>query len=326
MLRPYEEKRRPGADQGAPFVSVATDLHEFGATCRYRGLSMDSQATSPANLSFARKRPAATYFLLAFAISWSAAFLIAAPKLFRPGPLPKLTGILMFPAMLLGPSFAGIFLTWKLGGREGLRNLFARMRRVGFPPRWYSALLIPPLMVLSVLFLLKTFVSPVYTPNRFWIGVSFGLLAGFLEEIGWTGFVYPTLRRRFKVLSAAAILGLFWGLWHAPVIDFLGSASPHGKALPLFFAAFVAAMAAVRILIAWFYERTQSVALAQLIHISSTGSLVVFSPPAVSPIQEATWYGLYAIIMWTLVTLLASAIRVPNAAQVHQLDRGFGKP
>jgi membrane protease YdiL (CAAX protease family) len=266
---------------------------------------MASEATSSANSSFVRKHPAAFYFLLTFAISWSAAFLVAAPKLFVGAPLPKLTGILMFPAMLLGPSFAGIFLTRRLDGREGLKNLFARMRRVGFPLRWYSALLIPPLIVIGVLFLLKTFDSPVYAPNRFWIGVSFGLLAGFLEEIGWTGFAYPKLRQRFALLPTAAILGLFWGLWHAPVIDFLGAASPHGRALPLFFAAFVGAMAAMRVLIAWFYERTQSVALAQLIHISSTGSLVIFSPPAVNPTQEAAWYALYGAALWMLVLVLA---------------------
>jgi len=265
---------------------------------------MGSASTSPANTSFVRKHPAVTYFLLTFAISWSAALVVAAPKVFQPGPLPKLTGILMFPAMLLGPSFAGIFLTRRIDGREGLRALFARMRRVGFPLHWYSALLIPPLIVLGVLFCLKTFVSPIYTPNRFWIGVAFGLLAGILEEIGWMGFAYPKLRERFGVLPAAAILGLFWGLWHAPVIDFLGAASPHGKALPFFFAAFVAAMAAMRVLIAWFYERTQSVALAQLIHICSTGALVVFSPPAVTPAQEAAWYGIYAVALWLVALLL----------------------
>lgn len=276
---------------------------------------MASDAISPANSSFLRKHPALSYFLLTFTISWTAAVLVAAPKLLQRGPLPKLTGILMFPAMLLGPSFAGIFLTRRVDGREELRNLFARMRHVRFPLRWYSVVLIPPAMVLGVLYCLKAFVSPVYAANRFWLGVSFGLLAGFLEEIGWTGFAYPKLRQRFAVLPAAAILGLFWGLWHAPVIDFLGAASPHGKALPAFFAAFVAVMAAMRVLIAWFYQRTHSVALAQLIHISSTGALVVFSPPAASPAQEASWYALYAVALWALVITLLWVSPTANLPQ-----------
>ena len=265
---------------------------------------MAAESTSLTNRSFTQRHPASAYFLLTFAISWTAALLVAAPKLFQPARLPKLTGILMFPAMLLGPSFSGIFLMRKLDGPDGLKNLFARMRRLRFPLRWYSALLIPPLTALTVLFCLKTLVSPIYAPNHFWLGVTFGLLAGFLEEIGWTGFAYPKLRQRFAVLPAAAILGLFWGLWHVPVIDFLGAASPHGKALPAFFAAFVAAMAALRVLIAWFYERIHSIAVAQLIHISSTGSLVVFSPPTVTPIQESLWYALYAVLLWVLALLL----------------------
>src|ERR1700745_2091183 len=122
---------------------------------------MPADSALSSNSSFARNNLAVAYFMLTFAISWTAALLVATPKLLQSVPLPKLTGILMFPAMLLGPSFAGIFLTRRLDGRDGLRNLFARMRRVRFPLRWYSALLIPPVMVLGVLYCLKIFLSPV---------------------------------------------------------------------------------------------------------------------------------------------------------------------
>jgi uncharacterized protein len=95
---------------------------------------MAADLSSSPKASFIRKHPALTYFLLTFAISWAAAFLIAAPKLLRSAPLSQLTGILMFPAMLVGPSVAGIFLTRWLGGHEGSKSLFIRMRRVWFSP------------------------------------------------------------------------------------------------------------------------------------------------------------------------------------------------
>jgi len=48
--------------------------------------------------------PTASYFVPTFAVSWTAAFLVAAPKLLRGEPLPTLNGILMFPAMCSGRS------------------------------------------------------------------------------------------------------------------------------------------------------------------------------------------------------------------------------
>jgi uncharacterized protein len=212
---------------------------------------------------------------------------------------------LMFPAMLVGPSLAGTLLTRVFDGPAGLRNLFFRMRRFRFPARWYTALLIPPVFVLCILALLKTFVSPVYTPNRFWLGLAFGIPAGFFEEIGWTGFAFPKMCLKLPAPRAALLLGLLWGLWHVPVINFLGTAVPHGAYWLHFFLAFTAAMTATRVLIAWLYAHTQSISLAQLMHACSTGSLVVFSPPAATAPQEAFWYAVYAAALWLLVATLA---------------------
>jgi uncharacterized protein len=168
----------------------------------------DSQAaSSPAQTPF-QLNPIASYFALTFAISWSAAFLIAAPKLLHGEPLPKLTGILMFPAMLLGPVSSGILLTRIVDGTVGLRDLVSRGTRFRVPLQWYAWLLVPPIAVLLILSILKTFVSPVYTPNRFYVGVLFGVTAGILEEIGWMGFAYPKMSQRFSPFRAAVFLGL----------------------------------------------------------------------------------------------------------------------
>jgi uncharacterized protein len=263
-----------------------------------------SNAFSNTRESVPQRHPVACYFGLTFLISWLSAFLVAAPHLLRAQSLPKLTGILMFPAMLLGPSLTGILLTRLLDGPSGLRDLLSRMLRIRFPVRWYASLLIPPALILAILLCLKTFVSPVFSPNRFWVGLAFGVPAGFFEEIGWMGFAFPKMRRSLSPLRAAVLLGLLWSLWHIPVINYLGTAVPHGQYWLSFFFAFAACMTAMRVLIAWLYTNTKSVFLAQLMHIFSTGSLVIFSPPAVTAAQEAFWYAGYAAALWLLVAAL----------------------
>jgi membrane protease YdiL (CAAX protease family) len=251
-------------------------------------------------------------------ISWASALAVAAPRLLAREPLTQLTGILMFPAMLLGPSISGIFLTWFSGGRGTLRDLLLQMRRWRFSLYWYAPLLVPPVLILIVLLSLKTFVSPVYSPNRFLIGLFFGVPAGLLEEIGWTGYAFPRMRCQMNGFAAGVVLGLLWGLWHLPVINFLGTATPHCSYWFPFFLAFTTAMMAMRVLICWMYTHTKSVLLAQLMHVSSTGSLVVFSPPRVSPAQEVFWYAFYAVALWLLTALVARHMRKP---MVHVSQR-----
>jgi membrane protease YdiL (CAAX protease family) len=253
-----------------------------------------------------RRYPVVAYFTLTFLISWTGALAVAAPHLIRDEPLPKMTGILMFPVMLLGPSFAGIVLTRIVDGKRGLRVLFSQMFRVWIPLRWYAALLLPPALVLTVLLGLARFVSPVYAPNRFFIGILFGIPAGLLEEIGWTGYAFPKMRSENNGLAAAILLGLMWTLWHLPVINYLGTATPHGTYWLPFFLAFSMAMTAMRVLIAWIYTNTKSIFLAQLMHVSSTGSLVLFSATRVTPAQEAMWYALYGTVLWTVVGVVVA--------------------
>jgi membrane protease YdiL (CAAX protease family) len=46
------------------------------------------------------------------------------------------------------------------------------------------------------------------------VGTAPGLLVGFLEELGWTGFAIPRLRLRYGVVITGLIAGVLWGAWH----------------------------------------------------------------------------------------------------------------
>jgi membrane protease YdiL (CAAX protease family) len=126
------------------------------------------------------------------------------------------------------------------------------------------------------------------------VGLAFTIPAGFFEEVAWMGLAFPMMRQKLPALGAAVLWDIFWAIWHMPVIDFLGIATPHGAYWLALFLSFTVALAAMRVLIARVYSSTRSVLVSQLRHVSSTGSLLTFSPPRVSAARDVQWYAVYA--------------------------------
>ena len=271
--------------------------------------------------AFIQHRPVATYFGLVLLISYGSFLLVVGPKLLRGGTEQASDAeYILFPIIVFGVCLVGLALTGLLDGKTGLRTLFSRLGRFRVDVRWYAvALLTPPVLILVVLLILRTVVSPVFTPKFFALGILFGLPA-LLEEIGWMGYVFPKMQVKQSPLAAALLLGVLWGLWHAPVVDYLGAAAPHSTYWLPFFLSFVAIVAAMRVLIVWVYSNTASLLLAWLMHFSMTASLVVLDPVQVSPAQETLWYWVYAAVLWIVVAVVAiqygkRLVRQPIQAQ-----------
>ena len=172
-----------------------------------------------------QRHPVVTYFSLVYLISYGGFLVLVGPKLLAGKAMQATDAFLLFPVIVVGVCLVGIALTSIVDGRSGLRDLFSRMGRWRVGVGWYAALLIPPGLILVVLLLMRTLVSPVFAPNLFLLGIVFGLFPGFFEEVGWTGFAFPKMRVKLGALGAGVLLGVLWGLWHAPVVDYLGAAA-----------------------------------------------------------------------------------------------------
>jgi len=272
-----------------------------------------------------RRHPVTAYFGIAYLVPIIAFLAIVGPKLVHGKPMQATDALMMFPIMEVGVFVGGIGLTGVVAGRAGVQDLFSRVGRWRVNPFWYPVVFIPPVLILAVLWSFSALLSPVYAPKVFSLGIVFGLIAGLFEEVGWMGYAYPRLRANWpgSALATGTVLGLLWGFWHVLVVDDLGAAGPHGVSWLPFFLAFVAVMAAVRVLIVWVYANTESVLLAQIIHASSTGFLVVLSPVQVTPGQEALWYAGYAAALWIVVAIVVARfgrtlVRQPRPGTVEQ--------
>jgi len=252
-----------------------------------------------------RKYSIIIFYLLAFGISWTGAFILVAPKILSGVPISKMDGLLMFPIMLAGPLVGGIFMIFIMEGNKGLKNIWNKIKTWNLSLKWYlMAMLIPPCLITLVLLVLQFGLSPAFKPNFFLLGFLFGIPAGIIEEIGLTGYAMTELLKTKNVVQTGILSGLLWGLWHFPVIDFLGASTPHDSYLPFFFLSFILLLTAMRVLMTFAYVKTKSIFIIQLMHIVSTGSLVAFGPFNVSPLQETQWYSLYAGTLSLLVIIV----------------------
>lgn len=104
---------------------------------------------------------------------------------------------MVFLAMLCGPSIAGLLMTAMVDGQAGLSQLFQCMKRWRVGWRWYTiAVFSMPLLTLAILEAFNSFVSPCFAPGFVAFGILAGLFAGFMGEIGWTGFATHKLLAR----------------------------------------------------------------------------------------------------------------------------------
>lgn len=253
--------------------------------------------------NFIQSRSIGIYFGLAYILTWGGSIIAAGPKFLR-GEDIRIEDLWLMGAFMLIPiALLGILMTYMVDGQSGLRDLVNRLIKWRVSWRWYTALLIFPILILVCQLSLAVLVSSEFLPTFFSTGIILGLFAGFLEEIGWTGFVYPRMKSRYTALTASLILGVVHVLWHFAA-GYLGASKAKGEFWLPYFAVFCVSMVAMRVILSWVYVNTESLLLAQLMHASSSGFLSILVSISISPANDTLFYAVYSVVLWIAAAII----------------------
>jgi len=122
------------------------------------------------------------------------------------------------------------------------------------------------------------------------------------EEIGWRGYVLPTLTEKHHILKASLILGLIWSVWHLPLFFMSHSlqyAFVQSYGFFVAFAGYLTYTMLLSIFMGIMYEKTHHHLCAQIL-IHTIANLTIGIMPIVFNIKGA----LIQLIIMTLFTLI----------------------
>jgi membrane protease YdiL (CAAX protease family) len=268
--------------------------------------------TSQAN--FIKRQPVLWYYIFVFAISWGGILLALGPGGFLGITATPETQLMVGgPISLLGPSISGILMTAILYGRAGLRQLLGRLGKWRVGAGWYAfALLLPPVLFTAAVLAIGRTPAIVTATDKMTMlidGLISGLVVAFFEELGWTGFATPELRKRFGVVATGLIMGVLWGVWHFPLFAASAWASTSPPPALMLLVMLFSFLIPFRILMVWLYEHTRSLLLPMLMHLPIVAATVVLAPPAQSTAEIAAQNLTFTAALWTVAAVIYAAKR-----------------
>lgn len=214
-----------------------------------------------------------TFFLLVFGLSlpfWLLGALTGRLELPVDLPLGALQAVV--------PGVAASLLVFRQSGQRGVRALLARsidVRKV--PLRWFAPILLLWPAIMSVSYLLMSLLGEPL-PDRIeipWLALPVFLIVFLVsatgEQLGWQAFAFDRLYPRRSVLTASAIIGAVWALWH--VVPFIQIPRP-----PDWILWQCLSMIPFRVLIGWIYLGTARSVFAT-IAFHATANVSQFSFP-----------------------------------------------
>jgi len=212
------------------------------------------------------RAPLATYLTLTFGLS-----AIFYGLIISAGSLEAHGGLYVF-ALMWSPATSALITRlifqhnvrgegWGLGGwRGGRLALLAYVLPLGYATAAYGFVWLTHLGGVDL--------SRFRTPVGYFLlyGTAGSLLSATGEELGWRGFLVPTLAKTMPFTRVALISGAIWALWHMPLIIF----ADYNNGAPSWYSVmcFAVMVVALGFPFAWLRLRSKSVWPAAILHAS----------------------------------------------------------
>lgn len=250
------------------------------------------------------RHPLVSFFLLAFAVSWTYEFIciVLLDLPFVPW---------QFAAPILGPTAAALVITAVTTGRAGVRSLVRGLLRWRVGLRWYALVLagVPAVLLACALLLPGAWAAltwPDGTGLLSYLGswLLIMLVGGPLtEELGWRSFALPLMQQRFSPVIGTLILGSLWALWHLPLSLIEGYNHSQRGVIGILipFLTFFAFTVAISFLFTWIFNHTrESGWIAVLLHTPMNASLLPLFLPGV---ENSLRYEVIQVVAFGIVAL-----------------------
>ncbi|MDF2510647.1 MAG: hypothetical protein K0S04_513 [Herbinix sp.] len=179
--------------------------------------------------------------------------------------------------MAICPIIAAIILVHKENGARGIRELMGRtFYYKGVSNKiWYlPCVFMMPLVLLLSYTAMRLLNLPLPIPHIQIIAIPIFLLVFFIaaiaEEVGWTGYLYEPMLKRWSALKTGVFIGAIWGIWH--VIPLIQAGND-----PIWIVWQVITSIFNRILMIWIYNNSRkNVFLGIIYHMMINVSVFLF--------------------------------------------------
>jgi len=266
-----------------------------------------------------RQHPIAAFLMWFFPVGWAIAFI---PQIARS----TMNIELSMEAFIILSTWFGLLLPVIVivnivDGTQGLRVLRQQLTRIRVNIGWYAlGLLVVPSVSLALA--IVTFGPPDVSPAAWLAAVTTGLLlqmaVGFAttnlwEEAAWMGFVQVRLQTRYGVIAAAVITAVLFMLQHVPLMV----AQDMNLVVPVLFFVLVIPF---RALMAWIYNRTDSLFVVGLVHAAGDAAVAgtiagVGLLPRLYEGYDVGLFGIAADVVIGLVVIVATRARLGMPAR-----------